>query len=61
VPVELGLKGLTLTEVTAGLVSGDLVLATPTVVAGQRVRSNIQPLPTGVERASSNAPAAGRN
>jgi HlyD family secretion protein len=61
VPVEVGLKGLTMTEVTAGLAAGDLVLATPAVAAGQRVRSNMQPLPTGVERASSNAPAAGRD
>lgn len=61
VPVEVGLKGLTMTEVTAGLAAGDLVLATPTVAAGQRVRSSVQPLPTGVERASSNVPAAERN
>ncbi len=61
VPVELGLKGLTMTEVTAGLAAGDLVLAAPTVAAGQRVRSNVQPLPTGAERASSNVPAAERN
>ena len=60
-PVELGLKGLTMTEVTAGLAAGDLVLATPTVAAGKRVRSDLQPLPTGAERASSQVPAAARN
>jgi HlyD family secretion protein len=61
VPVELGLKGLTMSEVTAGLAAGDLVLATPTVAAGQRVRGDVQPLPSGAERASSNPPAAERN
>jgi HlyD family secretion protein len=45
VPVEIGLKGLTLSEVTAGLAAGELVLAAPAVTAGRRVRGSVQPLP----------------
>jgi HlyD family secretion protein len=59
VPVELGLKGLTMTEVTAGLAAGDLVLASPSVAAGQRIRASMEPLPSDAARSSGAAP--GRN
>lgn len=48
VPVTLGLRGLTLTEVTAGLAAGDRVLAGAATVAaadGQRLRVTLQALP----------------
>ena len=57
VPVQVGLKGLTMSEVTAGLTAGDLVLAAPSVAAGRRVRGSVQALPVGAARASSSGPA----
>ena len=48
VPVTLGLRGLTLTEVTSGLDAGDRVLAGATAVQaqeGQRLRVTLQALP----------------
>ena len=48
VPVTLGLRGLTLTEVAAGLAAGDRVLAGAATVAaddGQRLRVTLQALP----------------
>ena len=37
--VELGLRGLTHTEVTQGLSAGDVVIRTPDLQVGQRVRA----------------------
>lgn len=48
VPLRLGLRGTTLSEVTAGLAAGDIVLAAP-VEPGSRVRVKLQPLPAGPE------------
>jgi HlyD family secretion protein len=49
VPVRLGLKGLAMTEVTAGLAAGDVVLAGAAKVAGVkeggRVRVALEALP----------------
>lgn len=47
-PVKLGLAGAAMTEVTAGLAAGDVVLAGAATVAlpeGARVRANLEPLP----------------
>lgn len=52
VPVELGLRSLTLSEVVGGLVAGDVVLADPTVAAGRRVRAAVQAQPVAAERAA---------
>jgi HlyD family secretion protein len=38
--IELGLRGLTMTEVTRGLSSGDLVVLTPGIKPGQRVKAS---------------------
>lgn len=45
VPVQLGLRGLTLTQVTGGLQSGDVVLPAKAAAPGARVRVQLQPLP----------------
>lgn len=45
VPVELGLRGLTMTEVLGGLAAGDVVLARPDLAPDTRVRPVIEPLP----------------
>jgi HlyD family secretion protein len=45
VAVALGLRGLTMSEVSSGLVVGDVVLANPTVAAGRRVRVALQTAP----------------
>ena len=45
VPVQLGLRGLTLSEVVGGLAAGDIVLADPTVAEGRRVRVAVQAQP----------------
>jgi HlyD family secretion protein len=37
--IELGLRGLTMTEVTQGLASGDWVVLTPGIKPGQRVKA----------------------
>ncbi|SFP64292.1 HlyD family secretion protein [Geopseudomonas sagittaria] len=47
VPVRLGLRSIALSEVLDGLQEGDRVLAAD-AQAGQRVRLNLQPLPSGV-------------
>lgn len=56
VPVQLGLKGLTMSEVTAGLSAGELVLGDPSVAAGRRVRGSVQALPAGDARARFSEP-----
>jgi HlyD family secretion protein len=38
--IELGLRGLTMTEVTRGLSGGDLVVLTPGITPGQRVKAS---------------------
>jgi len=38
--IELGLRGLTMTEVTRGLSNGDLVVLTPGITPGQRVKAS---------------------
>ena len=38
--IELGLRGLTMTEVTQGLSSGDVVVLTPGIMPGQRVKAS---------------------
>jgi HlyD family secretion protein len=50
VPVELGLRGLTQSEVTSGLAADDVVLADPTFAAGRRVRIALQSQPIAIER-----------
>lgn len=47
-PLTLGLRGITVTEVVAGLAEGDLVLGAPDgkLVEGDRVRTRIQTVPT---------------
>lgn len=56
-PVQLGLKGLVMTEVTSGLQAGDLVLASAASVAdvapGDRVRVALEGLPADSADASS--------
>ncbi len=52
--VRLGLRGLVASQVVRGLRAGDVVLADPSVRAGQRVRAKLQPLPAS--GASSAAP-----
>lgn len=44
VPVQLGLKGLLVREIVAGLAAGDQVLVRPATV-GQRVQAQVQALP----------------
>jgi HlyD family secretion protein len=61
VPIELGLEGLTMSEVTSGLAAGDIVLAAPSVAAGRRARGDVQPLPIGADRPSSSEPAIERD
>ena len=48
VPVQLGLRGTGLTEITQGLTAGDVVLADE-VAEGQRVRVRIEPMLVGGE------------
>ena len=53
--VTLGLRGLALTEITTGLVEGDVVLADhePSLDDGDRVRAREEPLPSeGVDRST---------
>ncbi len=45
VPVELGLRGLVLSEVTGGLGEGDIVVADPSVGAGERARASLLDAP----------------
>ena len=45
VPVHLGLRGLSFSEVVGGLAAGDIVLADPTVAEGRRVRVAVQAQP----------------
>jgi len=56
-PVQLGLKGMVMTEVTSGLQAGDLVLASAAsvqeVAAGDRVRVALEGLPAESADASS--------
>jgi HlyD family secretion protein len=51
-PVELGLRGLTQSEVTGGLAADDVVLADPTFESGRRVRTALQSQPVATERTS---------
>jgi HlyD family secretion protein len=57
VPVQLGLKGLVMAEITGGLAAGDLVLAAAASVQdlkeGERVRVALETLPAGNGDASS--------
>ena len=50
VPVELGLRGLTQSEVTGGVTAGDVVLADPTFIPGRRVRVRLQTEPLAPAR-----------
>ncbi|MEZ5556031.1 efflux RND transporter periplasmic adaptor subunit [Haliea sp.] len=54
VTVELGLRGMAFSEVTAGLTAGDLILADPGVALaeGTRVRVERWPLPVGESAAA---------
>ena len=54
VPVRLGLRGLTLTEVVEGLNQGEVVLAQgeKPVSDGQRVRAIEQPLPVSATQSN---------
>jgi len=52
VPVQLGLRSLTFSEVVGGLAAGDVVLADPTVAAGRRVRVAVQTQPVVAESAT---------
>jgi HlyD family secretion protein len=55
-PVQLGLKGMVMTEVTSGLQAGDLVLAAAASVTeapGDRVRVSLEGLPADSTDASS--------
>jgi HlyD family secretion protein len=62
VPVALGLKGLTMSEVTSGaLAAGDLVLASTDVGAGERVRGRLEPLPAPSPRSGSDAAVSASN
>lgn len=47
--LTLGLRGLTMTEVTQGLVAGDWVVAAATLQEGQRVRLSHQQLPAAAK------------
>jgi 2-keto-4-pentenoate hydratase len=54
--VQLGLKGMVMTEVTSGLQAGDLVLAAAASVTeapGDRVRVSLEGLPADSTDASS--------
>jgi HlyD family secretion protein len=53
VAVQLGLRGLTQSEVTKGLEANDVVLADPTFAAGRRVRVALQSQPVAPERTAS--------
>jgi HlyD family secretion protein len=53
VVVQLGLRGLTQSEVTSGLAADDVVLADPTFPAGQRVRVALQSQPVAPEPTAS--------
>lgn len=53
VVVQLGLRGLTQSEVTSGLAADDVVLADPTFTAGRRVRVALQSQPVAPEPAAS--------
>lgn len=62
VSVALGLKGLTMSEVTEGtLAAGDLVLASADVAAGERVRGRPEPLPAPSPRAISGGAVSASN
>jgi len=56
VPVQLGLRSLTFSEVVGGLAAGDVVLADPTVAAGRRVRVAVQTQPVVSEGATNRDP-----
>jgi len=56
VRIEVGLRGLTLSEVAAGLDAGDLVLADPTLEPGGRVRAEVQTQPVEQSRANRELP-----
>jgi HlyD family secretion protein len=45
VPIELGLRGLALSEVTSGLADGDVVLAEPALADGDRARARLSAAP----------------
>jgi hypothetical protein len=59
--VSLGLQGLVASEIKSGLQPGDVVIDDPKVRAGQRVRTQLQPLPTTGGAADGASAAAGRN
>jgi HlyD family secretion protein len=62
VPVTLGLKGLTMSEVAGGaLAGGDLVVAAAGVSPGQRVRGRAEPLPAAPPRAISGGAVGASN
>ena len=50
IPVKLGLRGTTMTEIVSGLSSGDWVLASKTGTEGQRVRASKLEKPTEASR-----------
>jgi HlyD family secretion protein len=47
VPIELGIRSLTVTEVKSGLSAGEIVLADTTIAPGRRVRPRLEMLPLG--------------
>jgi HlyD family secretion protein len=57
VAVTLGLRGMVLSEITAGLAAGDQVLANPatTLADGTRVRVEPWPLPTNAGAATASS------
>jgi HlyD family secretion protein len=62
VHVALGLRGLTMSEITEGaLAAGDLVLASGAVSAGERVRAVLEPLPAAAPQMSPSGSASASN
>ena len=59
--VSLGLQGLVASEIKSGLQPGDVVIDDPKVRAGQRVRTQLQPLPTTGGSADGASTVAGHN